>query len=71
MDTKTNNIIKNVAKKVNEQIKKLRAENPKADLDDVCREALDMYYPQIQPLGIKRHYLAWHVGVLNGVFQDR
>lgn len=71
MDAKTNNIIKNVAKKVNEQIKKLRAENPKADLDDVCRSALDMYYPQIEPLGIKRHYLAWHVGVLNGVFEDR
>lgn len=71
MDAKTNNIIKNVAKKVNEKIKELRQQNPKADLDDVCRIALDMYYPKIESLGVQRYYLAWHVGVLNGVFQDR
>lgn len=71
MDAKTNNTIKNVAKKVNDKIKELRKENPEADLDDVCRIALDMYYPKIEPLGVQRYYLAWHVGVLNGVFQDR
>lgn len=71
MDAQTENIIRNVAKRANEEIKQKRKDEPGRRSEDIAREVMAIHFKTIAALGVSRFWLSVMVGRLNGQLEEK
>lgn len=65
------NLLKNIARKVNDEIRAQRKANPDESADSISRRVMSREMPMVKLMGFTPSHLFFEIGVLNGKCKER
>lgn len=68
---KERNLLKNIARKVNDEIRAERKARPEESPDSISRRIMNREMPMVKLMGFMPSHLYFEIGVLNGKFKER
>ncbi|EMX9223748.1 TPA: hypothetical protein ACTYHK_001637 [Citrobacter koseri] len=65
------NALRNIARKVNDEVKAKRKSFPAVSCDEISRPILNGCMPLVKQLGLTPSHLYVEIGILNGIIKER